>query len=109
MAVPKKRTGHAAQGSRRASWKATNPETPICSTCGQPVLAHTVCTACGYYKGEPVSLKDKKAKEEEVKEVKKAPKKIALNGSSSKVYPVRSSQSLAISSISFSSSSLNGM
>lgn len=75
MAVPKKRTGHAAQGSRRANWKATNPETTICSNCGQPVLAHTVCTACGYYKGEPVSLKDKKAKEEEVKEVKKAPKK----------------------------------
>ena len=59
MAVPKKRTGHSAQGKRRSNWKATKPETTICSNCGQPVLAHTVCTACGYYKGEPVRLKDK--------------------------------------------------
>ena len=72
MAVPKKRTGHSAQGKRRANWKANKPETTVCSNCGQPVLAHTVCTACGYYKGEPVSLKDKKV---EVKEEKKAAKK----------------------------------
>lgn len=72
MAVPKKRTGHSAQGKRRANWKATKPETTICSNCGEPVLTHTVCTACGHYKGEPVSLKDKKV---EVKEEKKATKK----------------------------------
>ncbi|MGN1153695.1 MAG: 50S ribosomal protein L32 [Candidatus Gastranaerophilaceae bacterium] len=74
MAVPKKRTGHSAQGKRRANWKATKPETTICSNCGEPVLAHTVCTACGHYKGEPVSLKDKKV---EVKEEKKTAKKSA--------------------------------
>ena len=72
MAVPKKRTGHSAQGKRRANWKATKPETTICSNCGEPALTHTVCTACGHYKGEPVSLKDKKV---EVKEEKKATKK----------------------------------
>ena len=72
MAVPKKRTGHSAQGKRRANWKATKPETTVCSNCGQPVLAHTVCTACGYYKGQPVSLKDKA---EAAKEVKKPAKK----------------------------------
>ena len=74
MAVPKKRTGHSAQGKRRANWKATKPETTVCSNCGQPVLAHTVCTACGHYKGEPVSLKDKKVVAP-VKEEKKATKK----------------------------------
>ena len=73
MAVPKKRTGHSAQGKRRANWKATKPETAICSNCGEPTLAHTVCTACGHYKGEPVSLKDKKTVE--VKEEKKTAKK----------------------------------
>ena len=72
MAVPKKRTGHSAQGKRRANWKATKPETTVCSNCGQPVLAHTVCTACGFYKGQPVSLKDKA---EAAKEVKKPAKK----------------------------------
>lgn len=72
MAVPKKRTGHSAQGSRRSNWKATKPETTKCPNCGATVLAHTVCTACGTYKGQPVSLKDRV---EEVKETKKTTKK----------------------------------
>ena len=57
MAVPKKRTGHSAQGHRRSNWKATKPEVTICTNCGEPVLTHTVCTACGHYKGKAVSLK----------------------------------------------------
>jgi len=74
MAVPKKRTGHSAQGSRRSNWKATKPETTKCPNCGETVLAHTICTACGTYKGKPVSLKDRV---EEVAEVKKPAKKSA--------------------------------
>jgi len=71
MAVPKKRTGHSAQGKRRSNWKATKPAITKCPNCGATVLAHTVCTACGTYKGKPVSLKDQKAAQaEEVKEVK---------------------------------------
>lgn len=61
MAVPKKRTGHSAQGSRRANWKATKPETTKCPNCGATVLTHTVCTECGTYKGQPVKLADKVA------------------------------------------------
>ena len=61
MAVPKKRTGHSAQGSRRANWKATKPTTAKCPNCGATVLAHTVCTECGTYKGQPVKLADKAA------------------------------------------------
>lgn len=57
MAVPKKRTGHSAQGHRRSNWKATKPEVTKCPNCGETVLTHTVCTACGTYKGQPVSLK----------------------------------------------------
>jgi len=57
MAVPKKRTGHSAQGHRRANWKATKPETTVCKQCGEVVLTHTVCTACGYYKGKAASIK----------------------------------------------------
>lgn len=74
MAVPKKRTGHSAQGKRRANWKASKPEVTVCPNCGQPVLAHTVCTACGYYKGKAVSIKSPDyVAEGEAK--KKAPKK----------------------------------
>ena len=57
MAVPKKRTGASAQGHRRANWKATKPEVTKCAKCGEVVLTHTVCTACGYYKGKAVSIK----------------------------------------------------
>jgi len=74
MAVPKKRTGHSAQGHRRSKWKATKPETTKCSNCGTLSLTHTVCTECGYYKGQPVRLKDKAemAAVEEKKPTKKA-------------------------------------
>ncbi len=79
MAVPKKRTGHSAQGHRRSNWKATKPETTKCPNCGATVLTHTVCTACGTYKGQPVSLKDKKEEvaAEEVKPAKKSSSKKA--------------------------------
>ena len=78
MAVPKKRTGHSAQGKRRSNWKATKPTTTKCTNCGSVVLAHTVCTACGQYKGKVVSRKAEGFVEAtEVKEAKKAPKKSA--------------------------------
>ena len=78
MAVPKKRTGHSAQGHRRSNWKATKPETTKCPNCGATVLTHTVCTECGTYKGQPVSLKDRKevpVVKEEKKPAKKSTKK----------------------------------
>ena len=73
MAVPKKRTGHSAQGKRRSNWKAAKPTLTKCPNCGQAVLAHTVCTACGTYKCKPVRLKDQAAAAE-VKEEKKTKK-----------------------------------
>lgn len=57
MAVPKKRTGKAAQAKRRANWKGSVPETTICTNCGATVLTHTVCTECGMYKGKQVLKK----------------------------------------------------
>ncbi len=78
MAVPKKRTGHSAQGSRRANWKATKPETTKCPNCGATVLTHTVCTECGTYKGQPVKLADKaEAAAPAEKPAKKSTKKAA--------------------------------
>ena len=77
MAVPKKRTGHSAQGSRRSNWKATKPETTKCPNCGETVLTHTVCTACGTYKGQPVKLADKAAAAAVAAPAKKTAKKPA--------------------------------
>lgn len=78
MAVPKKRTGASAQGHRRSNWKATKPEVTKCAKCGEVVLTHTVCTACGYYKGKAVSIKSPEYVEttiEAKKPAKKAPAK----------------------------------
>jgi large subunit ribosomal protein L32 len=82
MAVPKKRTGASAQGHRRANWKAALPSTTICPNCGELALTHTVCTACGQYKGKVVSRKAEGfvesveiIKEKPKKAVKKAPAK----------------------------------
>ena len=77
MAVPKTRTGHSAQVKRRSNWKATKPELTTCPNCGAKVLTHTVCTACGTYKGKVVSKKAEgyvEEAKEEVKETKKAKK-----------------------------------
>jgi len=76
MAVPKKRTGHSAQGHRRSNWKATKPEVTKCSKCGEIALTHTVCTACGYYKGKAVSIKSPDYVETTI-EAKKPVKKTA--------------------------------
>lgn len=77
MAVPKKRTGHSAQGKRRSNWKAAKPALTICPNCGAKMMMHTVCTACGQYNGKVVSRKSEDFVEAsaEVKETKKAPKK----------------------------------
>jgi large subunit ribosomal protein L32 len=57
MPVPKKRLGHSDQGHRRSQWKATVPTVSICPHCGSPKLPHTVCSACGFYKGKVLSSK----------------------------------------------------
>ena len=75
MAVPKKRTGASAQGHRRSKWKASKPETTVCSKCGAVVLTHTVCTECGYYKGKPASIKHEDYKAQELTPKKKPAKK----------------------------------
>ena len=74
MATPKKRTGKASQATRRANWKGTVPATTTCPNCSELVLAHTVCTACGQYKGKVVSRKAE-GFVEEVKEEAKTAKK----------------------------------
>ena len=83
MAVPKKRTGARKQATRRANWKAIKPATTKCSHCGATVLAHTVCTECGYYKGKAVSIKS--ADYVEATEDKKPAKKASAKKATKKV------------------------
>ena len=94
MAVPKKRTGHSAQGSRRANWKATKPETTKCPNCGATVLTHTVCTEYGTYKRQPVKLADKAAAAAPAEKPAKKSTKKAAKKAEEKVEEVKAEETV---------------
>lgn len=55
MAVPKKRkVSQARRDKRRANWKLTAPNLAKCSKCGELIMPHRVCKACGTYKNKVV-------------------------------------------------------
>lgn len=54
---PKRRHSKARKGKRRASIHLSVPQTISCANCGNPVLPHSVCANCGYYKGQEVIAK----------------------------------------------------
>ena len=54
MGVPKKRTSAQKRDQRRAHWKVTPPNVANCPNCGEPVLSHHVCAACGQYGGQQI-------------------------------------------------------
>ena len=54
MAVPKSKISKQRRDKRRSShWKLDLPNLSKCPKCGEPVLSHRACKACGYYKGRP--------------------------------------------------------
>ena len=70
MAVPKKKTSVSRKGLRRAGQhhKLYRKHPMSCSNCGSHVLPHTVCPACGHYKGKEflaVSVADQEEAVEE--------------------------------------------
>ncbi|MBQ8254209.1 MAG: 50S ribosomal protein L32 [Clostridia bacterium] len=55
MAVPKRKTSKARRDKRRSStWKLTLPGMTTCPKCGEVVLRHRVCKACGTYAGKEI-------------------------------------------------------
>jgi len=73
MAVPKQRHTKSRRNKRRAHIFLKSPFLATCPKCGKPVLSHTVCFNCGYYKGVEVidvlkklTKKDRKAREKEI-------------------------------------------
>ena len=61
MAVPKNKTSSARRDKRRSNvWKLEIPGMVKCS-CGEFILSHRVCKACGKYDGkEVIKIEDKK-------------------------------------------------
>lgn len=55
MAVPKCKVSKARRDKRRSNvWKLAVPGLAKCPNCGEAVLPHRACKACGFYKGREV-------------------------------------------------------
>ena len=55
MAVPKCKVSKARRDTRRSNnSKLTAPGVIACPKCGEPVLPHRACKACGTYNGREV-------------------------------------------------------
>jgi len=73
MAVPKQRKTKSRRNQRRMHIYLEEAKLTTCSKCGKPVLPHTVCKNCGYYKGQEIidvmkelTKKEKKQKQKEI-------------------------------------------
>ncbi|MDO8270028.1 MAG: 50S ribosomal protein L32 [Candidatus Levybacteria bacterium] len=54
---PKRRHSRQRKGKRRSSISLAPATSSVCTNCGSVVVPHTICKACGYYKGKQVLSK----------------------------------------------------
>lgn len=54
MQAPKKKTSKSKRGMRRAHDAIRAVSMSVCSSCGEAVLYHHVCSSCGNYRGRQV-------------------------------------------------------
>ncbi len=73
MAHPKWNTTKGKRNKRRMHLFIKPAAISVCPKCGQPLLSHTACLNCGYYKTNEVidvmkklTKKEKKLKEKEI-------------------------------------------
>ncbi len=64
MAHPKRQHSKQRSRKRRTHWKIDMPGLQPCSHCKKPIVAHRACPFCGYYKGKPVVVIEKKEKKQ---------------------------------------------
>lgn len=82
MAVPRHKHTRSKVGKTRMHKNIKRAVLNICPKCKKPILSHTVCTNCGFYKGKEVinvlsslTKKEKNAREKEIKQAEKEHKK----------------------------------
>lgn len=54
MGVPKRKQSKMKSRQRRAANRFEGVQANFCKNCGAPVKPHSVCEACGTYKGKQV-------------------------------------------------------
>jgi len=82
MAVPKRKRSQSRVKRTRGNIFIKTPTLVKCPKCGKPVLPHTICGYCGFYKGKEyinvmakLEKKDQKKRKEEIKESETTTKK----------------------------------
>lgn len=60
MPVPKKKTSNSKRDMRRSHHALKNPNTIVCSQCGEKKELHKVCQGCGTYKGRKILKEEEK-------------------------------------------------
>jgi len=89
MAVPKQRHTKSRRNKRRMHIFLKGPSLTKCPKCGKPVLAHTICWNCGYYKGnEVVDVLKKLTKKERKQRAKEMKAKQEEKGEKTKKKPL---------------------
>ena len=56
MAVPKRKVSRARRGSRRINQALARTQLVRCTHCGSMIRPHTICKACGHYRGRQILL-----------------------------------------------------
>ncbi|PIQ92953.1 MAG: 50S ribosomal protein L32 [Parcubacteria group bacterium CG11_big_fil_rev_8_21_14_0_20_39_14] len=82
MAVPKQRHTKSRRNKRRMHLFLRKKQFLNCPKCGKPILPHTICWNCGYYKDREVvdvlaklEKKERKKREKEMAAKEKEEKK----------------------------------
>jgi len=82
MGVPKRKRSKTRQRKTRMHIFLESPTLTHCPKCGKPVLPHTVCQHCGFYKRkevinilEKLERKERKKREKEIKKREKEEKR----------------------------------
>ena len=55
---PKNKSSKARRDKRRANWKMSAPNLVKCSKCGELMMPHRVCKACGSYNKKEIIAQD---------------------------------------------------
>lgn len=81
MAVPRHKHTRSKVGKTRMHKNIKRVVLTVCPKCAKPILSHTACRNCGFYKGREVinvlatlSKKEKKTREKEIAAVEKEQK-----------------------------------
>ena len=56
---PKNKSSKARRDKRRANWKMSAPNLVKCSKCGELMMPHRVCKACGSYNKKEIEKRSK--------------------------------------------------